>query len=100
MDKNLINEQRDNIYTIALAYLDKKNVVLAEDEDVILRFVIVSNFFWATTNSSTDVGGLFYEVAYKMPEAEKGVFKPITFPVWRFDSLSASLHYEDLEVGA
>lgn len=99
LDKDLITEQRNNIYTISLKYLDANGRELTEAEDAILRFLIVSNFIWAETNIYQEPTLLICDVAYKMPEAEKKKYISVSFPVWNFAQNKVSLHYEAPEIG-
>lgn len=99
MDKKLIEEQRNNIYTIAIQFLKKRKRTLSESEDAVLRLLIYSNFLWAETNIYQTPTLLVCDVAYKMPEAEKKEYLSIQFPVWNFAENKVSLHYELPEVG-
>lgn len=99
LDGKLIKEQRNNIYTIVLDFLDKKGICLSECEDALLRLVIFSNFIWAETNISSLPTLIICDVAYEMPGAEKGKYSSVEFPVWGFDIDKVSLHYEAPEVG-
>lgn len=99
IDKDLISEQRNNIYTILLKYLKSNGRELTEAEDAVLRFLIVSNFTWAETNIYQDPTLLICDVAFKMPEAEKKKYTSINFPVWNFTQNKVNLHYEAPEIG-
>lgn len=99
LDKELITEQRNNIYTISLKFLNANGRRLTEAEDAVLRFLIVSNFIWAETNIYQEPTLIICDVAYKMPEAEKKKFISVSFPVWNFERNKVSLHYEAPEIG-
>lgn len=99
LDNKLVKEQRDNIYTITVNFLNEKGIELSESEDALLRLLIVCNFVWAETNMYEIPAGFICEVAYKMPESQKKKYKSIDFPVWKFESNKVSLHYEAPEAG-
>lgn len=98
MDKSLIEIQRSNIFTIFMSYLRKGDSLNEKYVDLI-KEIIARNFMWAMFNSDSPITQLSPDVAYKMPEAEKGVFYPLQFPVWKIhDDLTYSLDYEDVHV--
>ena len=66
MDKDLVLKQRNNIYTIAVKFLMKNNVLLNEEKDFVLKFLICSNIIWGETNIRSEITPLICEVAYKM----------------------------------
>lgn len=99
LDKNLVDEQRNNIYTISMKFLEKRKVSLTEAEDAALRLLIYSNFIWGETNIYQPPTCLVCDVAYKMPEASDHRYESLSFPVWRFSNNAVSLHYEAPEVG-
>lgn len=94
MDETLVQEQRDNIYTIAINYLKKKEIDLSKQEDTILRFLIVCNFIWGETNIDYEPNMLFCDIAYYMSNR-----KSVEFPVWSFSPNQVCLHYEVPEIG-
>lgn len=99
LDEKLIEEQRNNIYTVAIQFLKNRKVSLSESEDATLRLLIHSNFIWGETNIYQPPTFLVCDVAYKMPEASKKKYKSVLFPVWNFSNRKVSLHYEAPEVG-
>ena len=99
LDRNLVDEQRNNIYTISMKFLEKRKVSLTEAEDASLRLLIYSNFIWGETNINQPPTSLICDVAYKMPEASKNRYESLSFPVWCFSNNKVSLHYEAPEVG-
>ena len=99
IDKELIFEQRNNIYTITINYLKDKGRTLTEVEDSLLRFLILSNFMWGQTNIIQPPTLIVCDVAYKMPEADKKRYISLQFPVWKFSQNRVSLHYETPEIG-
>lgn len=99
LDRNLVDEQRNNIYTISMKFLEKRKVSLTEAEDAALRLLIYSNFIWGETNIYQPPTFLICDVAYKMPEASKNRYESLSFPVWCFSNNKVSLHYEAPEVG-
>lgn len=99
LDEKLIEEQRNNIYTVAIKFLKNRKVSLSEPEDATLRLLIHSNFIWGETNIYQPPTFLVCDVAYKMPEASKKKYKSVLFPVWNFSNRKVSLHYEAPEVG-
>ena len=100
MDKKLIERQRNNIYTLARSFMEKKGVSVDESYFEILKCIITTNFMWAMFNSDRPIdAGLFgTELAYKMPEAEKRSFCPINMPVWEITNGSVDYHEEEVDL--
>lgn len=99
LDEGLVQEQRSNIYTLAVQYLADRDVELSESEDVLLRLVVHSNFIWGETNIDLTPTLLDCDVASKMPEARRGERVSVRFPVWRFEGGRVSLRFEAPELG-
>ena len=59
--------------------------------------MIVTNFMWAMFNSDDPISFITPDVAYKMPDAEKGKKRSLYMPVWCIDN-DISLHYEGVEL--
>ena len=95
MDKELIEKQRNNIYTVLLLFIKEKTIDVPAGYLDIFKSIIASNFMWAMFNSENDFGGglLGADIAYKMPDAEKGKQKPIDMRVWKIDE--SSIDFED-----
>lgn len=98
MDQSLINAQRNNIYTIMLDFAKKYNIT-SKQYIIALEDVILSNFFWAETNTveGTLFGVFGHQLAYKMPLGIKGG-EIITFYSFKFnDDYTYSKVIEGLE---
>lgn len=100
MDKDLIMKQRNNIFTLFKNFIKNNYISVSEDYFELVKCIITSNFMWAMFNSDNPIdAGLFgTEIAYKMPEAEKGTFKPLDMPVWEISEKDIDLHYEGVEL--
>lgn len=100
MDKELIEKQRNNIYTVIHNFIKEKEIEVDVSFFDAVKCVIIKNFIWAMFNSNNpiDLGLLGTEVAYKMPDAEKGNFKSLSFPVWKIDNDSFTYHEEDVDL--
>lgn len=96
MDKDLIFKQRNNIYTVLVNEAKERKLTLDDSYFEMAKCIILTNFMWAMFNSNNESGGLFFEVAYKMPEASKGNEKPLRMPVWKINKDSAMLDYEEV----
>lgn len=100
MDKELIEKQRNNIFTLVKLYIKKKKITVDDSYYEILKCIITTNFIWAMFNSDRqiDMGLLGTEVAYKMPQAEKNDFQPLDMPVWEISNDSIKYHEEGVDL--
>lgn len=98
MDKELIEKQRNNIYSVIHNFINEKEIEVDESFFNAVKCVIIKNFIWAMFNSNNpiDLGLLGMEVAYKMPDAGKGNLKSLSFPVWEINDNSFTYHEEDV----
>ena len=82
MDKELIEKQRNNIFSVIHNFIKEKEIEVDESFFEAVKCVIIKNFIWAMFNSNNpiDLGLLGMEVAYKMPDAGKDNLKPLSFP--------------------
>ena len=100
MDKELIEKQRNNIFTLAKLFVAKNKIEVNDSYFDILKCIITTNFMWAMFNSDKDIdmGLLGSEVAYKMPEAEKGKLKSLDMPVWEIRDDFIDYHEEGVDL--
>ena len=97
MDKDLIKKQRDNVFTLFAKFLRDHAGEANPGYLDLAKCIITTNFMWAMFNSDFPSGGIWVEVAYKMPEAEKQNYKPLQMPVWNINQDQISLKYEEVE---
>ncbi len=98
MDKELIIKQRNNIFTCVKQFISENNINADDSYIDIVKCIIVTNFIWAMFNTNAPDGLLLgFDIAYKMPEAEKGNLKPLDMPVWTFDKL-IDVHFEGVDL--
>ena len=71
MDKELIEKQRNNIFSVIHNFIKEKEIEVDESFFEAVKCVTIKNFIWAMFNSNNpiDLGLLGMEVAYKMPDA-------------------------------
>lgn len=99
MDKELIEKQRNNILTIAKLFIEENGILVSPSYYDMLKCIITRNFMWAMFNSERNEGLLLgIDVAYKMPEAEKGKMKPLDMPVWEISETSIKVHEEGVDL--
>lgn len=100
MDKELIEKQRNNIFTLVKLFVKKKKIKVDDTYFEILKCIITTNFMWAMFNSDRPIDmGLFgTELAYKMPEASKNSYKSISMPVWVISNTSIDYHEEEVDL--
>ena len=100
MDKELIEKQRNNIFTLVKTFISSKDIKVDNSYFDILKCIITTNFLWAMFNSDKeiDLGLLGSEVAYKMPEAEKGKYKTLDMPVWEIREDFINYHEEGVDL--
>ena len=100
MDGELIVKQRNNIFTLYKQFVKKHAIDMPEDYFDFLKCMILSNFMWAMFNSDNPIdAGLFgTEIAYKMPEAEKGKLTSLDMPIWEITDNSISVHEEGVDL--
>lgn len=98
MDRDLVRKQRSNVYTLIVNDGKNKKVNLDENWLGVLKIMILLNFNWAMFNYDNEITFLMPEIAYSMPEAENGKYKPITLPVWDIRDNEIHYKYEDVEV--
>ena len=100
MDKELIEKQRNNIFTLVKLFIKDNGIQVDESYFEILKCIITTNFIWAMFNSEYPIdAGLFgSEIAYEMPNAQKGVFKSLEMPVWNISENNFDMHLEGAEL--
>lgn len=100
MDGELIVKQRNNIFTLLKLFTKEHGIELPDDYFGLVKCMTLANFMWAMFNSDNPIdAGLFgTEVAYKMPEAEKGKFKPLDMPVWDISESDIDMHEEGVDL--
>lgn len=85
MDRELIQKQRNNIYTIMVNFA-KEHGITSELYMKAVKDIILTNFYWAKTNYEEDPHKLFgTTVAYKMKKAPPNEKEPIVFYTWKFN---------------
>lgn len=100
MDKELIEKQRDNVFTLIKQFVEKNGIEVGNGYLDLVKTIIVTNFMWAMFNSDeVNCGLLGVQVAYAMPNAEKkqqsGVY--MQMPVWSIKPSGIALSYEEVE---
>ena len=100
MDKELIEKQRNNIFTLVKLFILEKNIEVDDSYFEMLKCIISYNFIWGMFNSEFDNGGGLagIDVVYKMPDAEKKKYKPLDFPVWEISNDSINVHEEGVDL--
>ena len=98
MDKPLIEKQRNNIFTLVKQFVSNHEIEVHESFFEAVKCIITTNYLWAMFNSDHPSGGLWVEVAYKMPDAEKGKMNSLDMPVWTIGSNGMTLKYEGVDV--
>ena len=100
MDKELIDKQRNNIFTAVLLFVKEHNITISDGYFDVLKCIITKNFMWAMFNSDNPIdAGLFgTEVVYKMPEAEKGKLISLNMPVWQISDVTIGVHEEGVDL--
>ena len=100
MDKELIEKQRNNIFTLVKLFILEKNIEVDHSYFEMLKCIISYNFIWGMFNSEFDNGGGLagIDVVYKMPDAEKQKYKSLDFPVWDIRSDSINVHEEGVDL--
>lgn len=100
MDEELIAKQRNNIFTLFQQFIKKHKIIVSDGYFDFVKCIILSNFIWAMFNSDNPIdAGLFgTEIAYKMPQAEKGDFKSLNLPVWEISKDKISMHEEGVDL--
>lgn len=100
MDKELIEKQRNNIFTLVKLFICENNIEVDESYYEMLKCIITTNFMWAMFNSNNPIdAGLFgTEVAYEMPKAQKGTFNSLEMPVWNINNDNIDLHMEGVDL--
>ena len=100
MDKELIDKQRNNIFSLFKQFIDKKGICVSCSYFEMVKCMITTNFIWGMFNSEFDNGGGLagVDVAYKMPEAKKRKFKSLMFPVWEIDERHIDYHEEGVDL--
>ena len=100
MDKELIEKQRNNIFTLVKLFISEKNIEVDDSYFEMLKCIISCNFIWGMLNSEFDNGGGLagIDVVYKMPDAEKKKYKPLGFPVWEISNDSINVHVEGVDL--
>ena len=100
MDKELIEKQRNNIFTLVKLFILEKNIEVNHSYFEMLKCIISYNFIWGMFNSdnSIDMGLFGTEVVYKMPDAEKQKYKSLDFPVWDISSDSIKVYEEGVDL--
>ena len=99
MDKELIEKQRNNIFTLVKLFVESNKIEVHSSYYEILKCIIVRNFIWAMFNNEHNDGFLLgVDVAYKMPEAEKGNLKPLDMPVWEINEKDINVHEEGVDL--
>ncbi len=100
MDGELIVKQRNNILTLFKLFVKEHNIEVPTEYFEFVKCMILANFMWAMFNSDNPIdAGLFgTEVAYKMPDAEKGKFKPLDMPVWEISENDINMHEEGVDL--
>lgn len=98
MDKDLIIKQRNNILTVFTIFGRDHKIDYSDGYLDLVRCMILTNFMWAMFNADIPATFLIVEVAYKMPEAEKGKMKSLEFPVWDISGNGVTYHMEGAEI--
>lgn len=99
MDKDLMERQRNNVFTVFMQYARKAKLENDEKYVGLAKLVIAHNFIWGMTNTLSEITQLSPDVAYRMPDAESNQLSTLHFPVWDIqDDLTYDMHEEDVEV--
>ena len=97
MDKKLILKQRNNIFTVFANWVRERDLEVNPSFSDIVKCIISTNFIWAMFNSECPLDGFMVDVAFKMPEAERGNYKSLDFPVWKISKDRVTVNYEGVE---
>ena len=100
MDKELIEQQRNNILTAVTLFINDNNIEVSEGYYDVFKCIIVKNFIWAMFNSDNpiDISIFGTEIAYKMPKGKKNRFEPLYMPVWEISENNITFHEEGVEI--
>lgn len=105
MDGDLIERQRNNIFTTANMFIKEHNLAVSDDYFNILRCIITKNFLWAMFNESPDpqsMAPLYGEsdIAFAMPNAKKNKKKNnyLLMPVWEISENEINVHEEGVDL--
>ena len=100
MDETLIRRQRNNVFSVFMAYARRAGLDGDEAYVSLAKEIIARNFFWAMTQMDNEFIPWFVpDVAYPMPAANGGKTAPLRFPVWTIqDDLTYDFHEEDVEI--
>lgn len=100
MDKELIEKQRNNIFTLVKLFIKKNGITVNDLYYELLKCIITTNFIWAMFNADNpiDLGLLGTEIIYKMPDAEKEKYKSLDFPVWDINANEIDYHEEGVDL--
>lgn len=99
MDRELIERQRNNVFTVFMQYARKAKLESDEKYIHLAKLIIAHNFIWGMTNMLSEISPLSPDVAYRMPGAESNEFKTLLFPVWDIrDDLTYDMHEEDVDL--
>ena len=99
MDKELIEKQRNNIFTLINIFIKKNGVEVDPSFFEIVKCIICKNFIWGMFNTERSDGLLLgVDIAYRMPEAEKGKLVAIDMPVWEISETNIDVHDEGVDL--
>ena len=99
MDKELIEKQRNNIFTLLKQFIKKKNVEVDSSFYDLVKCILCKNFIWGMFNTEHSDGLLLgVDVVYRMPEAEKGKLIAVDMPVWEISQTSVDVHDEGVDL--
>lgn len=105
MDGELIERQRNNIFTAANIFIKEHNIVVSDGYFDIIRCIITKNFLWAMFNESPDPQSMAplhgeVDIAFAMPGAEKNKKKNdyLLMPVWEMSENSINVHEEGVDL--
>ncbi|MGM9880764.1 MAG: hypothetical protein ACI318_05825 [Bacilli bacterium] len=105
MDKELIEKQRNNIFTLAKLFVEENGIQVDESYYEMLKCLITTNFIWAMFNSEPEECSLsrlygVHDVAYEMPNAEKKKAKDewLQMPVWKIEENNIEFMYEEVTI--
>jgi len=99
MDKELIEKQRNNVFTLIKLFIKKNGIEVNPTFFEMAKCIICKNFIWGMFNTEHSEGLLLgVDVAYRMPEAEKGKLVVIDMPVWEISETNIDVHDEGVDL--
>ena len=106
MDKELIEKQRNNIFTVFHLFIKEHNIQTNDGYLDLIKCIIAKNYLWAMFNVDRDTQTMArfnneVDLAFAMPNAEKNKEndKYLLMPVWEINESNITLREEGVEYG-